>query len=200
MPEEEYYLQIRPDLEALFSGEPERKRLQLEVARRLLAYFDTVYQVLEYSHPSTVTPIVIWMTQDKEKPQNPFQGPIPMLVRASDQEFIKKWGMYDYREPNDSRGGVYPRNDNTINPAIIEILSSSNVELSALVQAIDARMKKINDPPKRHLIVNILQNWEQRTGYINSPFVTEASSHNYDDALCDLVRVYQEKLNKTNTL
>jgi hypothetical protein len=182
-----------PELDRFFDADSERRQLQKRLTNRLLAYFDAIYEALFVNHPSSQLPIVVWMTQDQKNPDNPFQGPVPLLVRLP-QEFVQ----YDYREGNDARGGVVRKNAlSDLNPAIEEVLKLPKEELQGIIKGIDSRMEEIGDKQKRQLIVGRLEEWERETGYERDFIVKETQRHDYTLALKDLHGHYTRALGQS---
>jgi hypothetical protein len=194
MVESQELVDRHPELSQLFDIDSERRQLQKQLTNQLLAYFDAVYEVLSYSHPSCKLPIVVWMTKDEEKNDNPFQGPIPLLFRLP-PDFVQ----YDYREGNDDRGGVIRRVGNQLaglNPTIEEVLKLPENELREIIEGIGSRMEEIGDERKRQTVVEKLREWERTTGHDKDLTVEKTQRHDYNLALKDLHEYYTRALSQ----
>lgn len=185
---------LAPEVERLLATESEKRKIQLGVLTRLLAYFDSVYEIFHVRRPSCHTPIVVWMTEDVDNPDNPFQGPIPLLFRLP-QNYV----ICDYREANDERAGIIGKASGELNPKAAELLNSPMQKLENLIVQIDRRIEEIGDPRERPSIVKKLKRWEKETGYCRSPLVRESTRHDLGAALQDLYNYYTKTLRNSES-
>ena len=182
---------VKPPIpEEILDANPEKRQLQKDLIVRLYAYFETVFEVLNVTHPSCHAPVIVWMTEDVNNPENLFQGPIPLLFELS-PDLVQ----YDYREGNDER--ILDRNTNelTIDPQ--KTLNLPTDRLRTLIENIDKRMQEIADEQQRTKIVETLEKWVEAVGFNESLVVKESLQPlNFPQALKDFHSRYSEKLSE----
>lgn len=184
-------IEHKPDLELLLSSKENRevKHVQQELLKRIFAYFHAVHQVFHIEHPSSHTPIIVWMTQDIVFPDNKFQGPIPLLFT-----FPESFVIYDYRELNDERGVLESGSEKILSLSLRALLLQPVQVLTQLIQSIDARMAELQDQSKILQIEVELKKWEHRVGYDKSILVSESARHDNRKALQRLSELYVQYL------
>lgn len=167
----------------------EIRHAQQELLKRLFAYFQAVYQVFHIEHPSSHTPIIVWMTQDIVFPDNTFQGPIPLLFT-----FPESYALFDYRELNDERGVLESGSEEILSSSLRVLLQQPVQVLTQLIQSIDARMAELQDQSKITQILEQLKEWEHRVGYDKNILVSESARHDNGKALQRLSELYVQYL------
>lgn len=184
-------LEHKPNLELLLSPIENKELLhvQQELLKRIFAYFHAVHQVFHIEHPSSHTPIIVWMTQDIVFPDNKFQGSIPLLFTFS-ENFV----VYDYRELNDERGVLESGSEKVLSSSLRALLQQPVQVLTQLIQSIDARMAELQDQSKITPILEQIKEWEHRVGYDKSILVSESARHDNGKALQRLNELYVQYL------
>lgn len=184
-------LERKPNFDQLLAPveNKEMRHAQQELLKRLFAYFRAVYQVFHIEHPSSHTPIVVWMTQDIISLNNTFQGPIPLLFK-----FPNEYVVYDYRELNDERAVFESGSKTVLSSPLCELLLQSIDVLTNLIQHIDMRMVELKDQTNITQIVDELKKWECSVGYDKSILVLESARHDNGKALQRLRELYIQYL------
>lgn len=167
----------------------EVRHAQQELFKRLFAYFQAVHQVFHIEHPSSHTPIVVWMTQDTMTPNSTFQGPIPLLFK-----FPNKYVVYDYRELNDDRAVLESGSETVLSSSLRELLLQPIDVLTNLIQQIDMRMVELKDQTKIPQIADELKKWESAVGYDKNILISESARHDNGKALQRLRELYIQYL------